>query len=157
MGNNYTVKSKYYGGYPSGYLKRVKALFPDKNAVLHLFSGKVDIGIFGGKRIDINEENAPDVVGDAHNLSKYFKEEFDLIIADPPYSVEDSNHYGTAMVNRNKVLEECYKVLKIGGHVVWLDQVLPMYSKLKLKPVGFIGMVKSTNHRFRIITIFEKV
>ena len=27
MGNNYRVKSKYYGGYPAGYLKRVKACF----------------------------------------------------------------------------------------------------------------------------------
>jgi hypothetical protein len=156
MGNNYTVKSGYYGGYPAGYLKRVKAMFPEKNRVLHLFSGKVDTAIFKGKRIDINEENHPDVIGDAHELSKYFGEDFDLILADPPYSVEDCEHYGTSMISRNKVLEECYKVLEPGGHVVWLDQVLPMYSKLKLQPVGFIGMVKSTNHRFRIITIFEK-
>ena len=37
MGNNYTVKSTYYGGYPHGYLRRIKALFPDKNNILHLF------------------------------------------------------------------------------------------------------------------------
>jgi hypothetical protein len=30
MGNDYRVKSSYYGGYPAGYLKRVRALFPDK-------------------------------------------------------------------------------------------------------------------------------
>ena len=41
MGNNYQVKSSYYGGYPHGYLKRIKALFPDKKKVLHLFSGQV--------------------------------------------------------------------------------------------------------------------
>ena len=31
MGNDYRVKSSYYGGYPAGYLRRVRALFPDKN------------------------------------------------------------------------------------------------------------------------------
>ena len=40
MGNDYRVKSTYYGGYPAGYLKRVRALFPDKRKVLHLFSGR---------------------------------------------------------------------------------------------------------------------
>ena len=34
MGNTYTVKSSYYGGYPHGYLKRIKALFPDKQNIL---------------------------------------------------------------------------------------------------------------------------
>ena len=55
MGNDYRVKSEYYGGYPAGYLKRVKALFPDKKRVLHLFySGKVDLGVFPGDTVDIN-------------------------------------------------------------------------------------------------------
>jgi len=61
------------------------------------------------------------------------------------------------MVKRNTVLKQAYKVLKKGGHLVWLDQVLPQYRKIELKPVGYIGMVKSTNHRFRVITIFEKL
>jgi len=157
MGNTYTVKSSYYGGYPHGYLKRIKALFPDKKNVLHLFSGQVDKEIFDGKTIDINPKNNPDVIGDAHNLSSYFNAEFDLVLSDPPYSIEDCDHYGTSMVKRNLILKECVKILKKGGHIVWLDQVLPMYRKDELKVIGYIGMVKSTNHRFRVITIFEKL
>ena len=42
-----------------------------------------------------------------------------------------------------------------GAHLVWLDQVLPMYRKAELSVQGVIGMVKSTNHRFRVATIFE--
>ena len=42
LGNDYRVKSKYYGGYPAGYLKRMRALFYDKEQALHLFSGKVE-------------------------------------------------------------------------------------------------------------------
>jgi len=157
MGNNYTVKTTYYGGYPHGYLKRIKALFPDKKNVLHLFSGKVEKNIFAGITIDINPNNKPDIIGNAENLSNYFTKKFDLILADPPYSIEDCNHYGYPMIKRKIVLNECYKLLKKGGNIVWLDQVLPMYRKDELKVIGYIGMVKSTNHRFRIITIFEKL
>ena len=39
MGNDYRVKSGYYGGYPAGYLRRIAALFPDRRKVLHVFSG----------------------------------------------------------------------------------------------------------------------
>ena len=157
MGNNYQVKSEYYGGYPYGYLKRIKALFPDKKNVLHLFSGKVGKDIFDGITIDINPDNNPDIVGSADNLGFIFGREFDLILADPPYSIEDCDHYKTTMIKRNVVLRECSKVLKEGGHLVWLDQVLPMYRKDEFKVIGYIGMVKSTNHRFRVITIFEKL
>lgn len=157
MGNNYQVKSSYYGGYPHGYLQRVKALFPEKQKTLHLFSGQVGKDVFDGVTVDINPKNQPDIVGDAHELPDTLHDQFDLVLADPPYSVEDCDHYGTVMVRRNKVLASAVKVLRKGGHIVWLDQVLPMYRKTELRTVGYIGMVKSTNHRFRVITIFEKV
>jgi hypothetical protein len=59
------------------------------------------------------------------------------------------------MVKRNKVMA-ALSGLKTGAHVVWLDQVLPMYRKDTWAIIGVIGMVKSTNHRFRVITIFER-
>jgi hypothetical protein len=157
MGNDYRVKSTYYGGYPAGYLKRVKALFPDKQNVLHLFSGKVDTAVFPGKTVDINAENNPDFVDDAQHLTQVPLGEFDLVMADPPYSVEDCDHYQTTMVKRNVVMKALGKGLKSGTHVVWLDQVLPMFRKDEFVMEGVIGMVKSTNHRFRVITIFRKI
>ena len=157
MGNNYRVKSKYYGGYPAGYLKRVKALFPDKTNVLHLFSGKVDTEIMPGTTVDLNPNMNPDILDDAQSLENVPVKEFDLILADPPYSIEDSEHYGPTMVKRNKVMKALGKKAKGGTHVVWLDQVLPMYRKDEWKLVGIIGMVKSTNHRFRVVTIFKKI
>jgi len=156
MGNQYKVKSEFYGGYPFGYLKRIKALFPDKENALHLFSGKVDIGIFPGKTVDINGDNKPDYVDDAQTLTKVPLEEFDLVLADPPYSIEDCDHYSVSMIKRNVVMRVLGERCAVGTHIIWLDQVLPIYKKANLKVVGVIGMVKSTNHRFRVITIFEK-
>jgi len=160
IGNNYSSKAKYYGEYPPSYLRRIHALFPDAKEILHLFSGKVEKGTWNDEcetTFDINPDLFPDVVGDAHELSKYFPpEKFDLILADPPYTAEDAEHYGTPMINRNKVVKEAWIVLKPGGFLCWLDQVLPMYRKDMYKLVGTIGVVRSTNHRFRVVSIFQK-
>lgn len=157
MGNDYRVKSQYYGGYPAGYLKRVRALFHDKERALHLFSGRVDKTIFPGYTIDINPELQPDFVDNAEGITVLPINDRDIVLADPPYSSEDCEHYGTVMVNRNKVMSDLGKKLSAGCHVVWLDQVLPMYRKDEFKMEGVIGMVKSTNHRFRVVTIFRKI
>lgn len=156
MGNDYRVKSTYYGGYPAGYLRRIKALFPDKRNVLHLFSGKVDTETMPGATVDINPDNAADYVDDAQTLECVPLEDFDLVMADPPYSIEDAERYQTTIVKRNKVMAALGKRLRPGCHVVWLDQVLPMYRKDEFRIEAVIGMVKSTNHRFRVVTIFCK-
>ena len=156
IGNNYQSKNKYYGEYPPSYLKRIRSLFPDCKCELHLFSGSMDNNI-PGTRFDINTQYNPDVIGDAHKLSSYFlPNSFDIIYADPPYSSEDAKHYGTPMIGRNKVIREAIKVLKPGGFIIWLDQVLPMYRKVELILIGTVGLVRSTNHRFRIVCIFQK-
>jgi hypothetical protein len=156
MGNDYRVKSGYYGGYPATYLKRIKALFPDKRRVLHLFSGKVDTSAFPGDTVDINPELNPTFVSDAHTLRGVPLEEYDLVLADPPYSYEDAERYGTSMINRSLVLKALLGISP-GTQVVWLDQALCMYRKVDWQPEAFIGVVKSTNHRFREITVFRRL
>jgi len=158
IGNNYQNKQGYYGEYPPSYLKRILSMFPDipPDRVLHLFSGSLDKNESTGATFDINPDLKPTIVGDAHHLSTYGLEPY-LILGDPPYSGEDSEHYGTPMVNRTKILKECAKILIPGTHLVWLDQVLPMYSKKEFNLVGTIGLIRSTNHRFRVVCIFEKV
>lgn len=153
-GQNYKG-SGYYGAYPAGYLKRVTSMFTDCEPVLHLFSGSLPPGDY--TRFDLNTDLNPDVVGDAHALEVYFDpEQFGIIYADPPYSNEDADKYGTPHVNRNKVVASCQKVLKPGGFLVWLDQILPIFRKDQMQMVGSIGFVRSTNHRFRVVTIFQK-
>lgn len=155
MGNDYRVRSEYYGGYPAGYLRRVRSLFPEKKRTLHLFSGKVDLTTFPGDTVDINPDFNPTYIDDAQSLRRVPLEVYDLVLADPPYSVEDAVRYETTMVKRNVVMRALQR-LHVGAHVVWLDQVLPMYRKDAFDQEAVIGMVKSTNHRFRVITIFKR-
>lgn len=155
MGNDYRVRSGYYGGYPAGYLRRVRALFPDKRHVLHLFSGAVDLAALPGETVDINPALKPTFVDDAQTLEAVPLDRYDLILADPPYSVEDAERYQTTMVKRNAVMCALQRV-EAGTHIVWLDQVLPMYRKDVFAIEAAIGMVKSTNHRFRVATVFRR-
>lgn len=156
LGNNYQVKSTYYGGYPNTYLQRVRGLFPDKFKTLHLFSGKVDQSLFPGDTVDINPDLAPTYLDDAQSLESVPLEKYDLILCDPPYSVEDCDHYQTSMIKRNKVLRALQRVTP-GTHICWLDQVLPMWKKDFFSLEGVIGIVRSTNHRFRVLSIFRRL
>jgi hypothetical protein len=152
IGNYYRNKSNYYGCYPHSYLKRIRSMFPDCKKILHVFSGSVQ----QDETFDIKPQYKPTYVGDAHNLSEIIKQKYELILADPPYSEEDAQHYGTPMINRNHVVRECAKILENEGFLVWLDQVFPMYRKKELKLVGVIGVIRSTNHRVRTAFIFRK-
>ena len=156
MGNDYRVKTGYYGGYPAGYLRRIKALFPEKSNVLHLFSGRVDQSVLPGDTVDVNAALSPTYVDDAQMLDRVPLPRYDLVLADPPYSVEDADHYQTTMVKRNIVMRALSR-LPSGAHIVWLDQVLPMYRKDTFAVEAVIGMVKSTNHRFRVVVIFRRL
>ena len=157
LGNDYRNKTPYHGAYPPNYLDRVTALFPDADKTLHLFSGSLPKDP-SYTRFDVRDDIDTDVRGDAHQLSTYFKRrKFDLILADPPYTNEDADHYGTKMVDRNKVVAEATKLLPAGGYLVWLDMVLPMYRKAELALAGVIGLVRSTNHRFRCVVLFKKL
>jgi hypothetical protein len=157
MGNDYRVKSKYYGGYPAGYLRRVAALFPDRRRVLHVFSGQVDLAAMPGDTVDSNGSLNPTWVADAHDLTSVPLADYDLVLADPPYSVEDAERYQTTMVKRNVVLRSLASGMSPGSRVIWLDQVLPMYRKDQWAIEAVIGMVKSTNHRFRVTTVFRRL
>ena len=151
MGNNYTTRTNFYGAYPHGYLDRILTLFePVKNKSLHLFSGSIKDDNFDCVDFEtgINAETMSEIIPNNY---------YELILSDPPYSIEDCDHYGCCMVKRNIVFKECYKVLKKGCILILLDQVLPNYKKIEFDIIGRIGMVKSTNHRFRVITIFRKL
>lgn len=157
MGNDYRVRSGYYGGYPAGYLRRIAALFPDRRRVLHVFSGQVDLTAMPGDTVDCNPTLKPTYVADAHDLSGVPLADYDLVLCDPPYSVEDAERYLTTMVKRNVVMRSLAAGMRAGARVVWLDQVLPMYRKDEWDIEAVIGMVKSTNHRFRVVIIFRRL
>ena len=173
LGNNYksiSTRDKddkpYYGSYPPGWLKRMWTMFPDAQRVLHLFSGSLNETTAASPnpattviRLDSKPELNPDVICNAESFAEKVSHfgPFDLIPADPPYSIEDAEHYSTALCNKRKVFEQCHLALRRGGLLLWMDQSIPMYSKKYWKWVGVISMYRSTNHRIRGVMMFEKL
>ena len=118
LGNDYRVKSEFYGGYPATYLARVRSMFRDKKRVLHLFSGKVDTTLYPGDTVDVHPDLNPTYVDDAQTLERVPVEQYDMVLADPPYSTEDADHYLTSPVKRNRRHAGAGAVARRGTHRV---------------------------------------
>ena len=157
MGNNYQG-SGYHGAYPPAYVKRVLAMYPDARRILHAFSGSLPPGRYVriDRRTDHGAGVVPDVRGDVERLPLQTGV-FDLVLADPPYSQEDADHYGVPMVNRRRAFAECVRVLRRNGHLVWLDMMHPMYRRSEVRLWGEVGLTRSTNHRYRIVTFWQRM
>jgi hypothetical protein len=149
--------SDFYGSYQVNYLDRINSMFPDKTKVVHLFSGSLPPSpdyVRVGK--DFTGKYKSDFECDAHELSSYLPFKPDLIFADPPYSIQDSDNYGCSMVNREKVLNECILVLQPNGFIVWMDTAMPLFNKSLINWAGTINYLRSTGNRYRDIVLFQK-
>lgn len=161
LGNDYRNRSRLYGAYPPNYLRRILALFPDvdRSRILHLFAGFVEPDDWTRVDLVLRTTSARRFLkADVQKISRYFrKRQFDLFLADPPYTPKDAEKYETPMPNAKAVLHEVAKIAKRGSFLVWLSTSLPMYTKREWDFVGAIGIVRSTNHRYRIAAIFRRV
>lgn len=162
VGQDYRNKTEYYGAYPHGYLERVMALFPDAPAppdgqILHVFAGSLPPRP-EWLRVDLNPFLEPDLQVDVYDLPTALAgQAFPLVLADPPYDPEDAARYNVAPLDRGRALAAIAGVVPVGGHLVWLDTCWPMHRRVDWRTVGRISLVRSTNHRIRLISIFERV
>lgn len=182
IGSQYKNPNPLYGAYPHGYLERVHAMFPDARRVLHIFSGgltatrawaaawpdimvasvEADTGTHQIELVDMHgpeQGRFPTWQGDLFDFCALPDQaaRFDLVLADPPYSAEDSIKYDCPPPNRGKIMRALRRVTATGGNLVWLDQVWPMHRKADWKTWGTVGLVRSTNHRVRLVSFFEAV
>lgn len=154
-------KDRYKGGMPlycEEWLvelsKRILKLQEIK--LLNLFCGMNKYGV----RIDIKKEVNPDYICDAHKVSECFMDgnKFDVILADPPYSEEESKElYGTGKLNYKKWTKECDKILEVGGLlIVYHKYVMPNPNPNKYEVVKRVFVGNRTYHLPRIAVIFRK-
>ena len=151
-------KVKYKGGFPlHAEIKILREIGcdPKKNPsikILHPFGGKAEYGI----RVDINPEVNPDYIGDAHNLTMFEDEIFDVVFLDPPYTDEYSESlYNTGKLNFSKYTKEAVRILKEGGYLI-------MYHYLATPQIPNTILVKRIFietrpwHRIRVVHIHYK-
>jgi hypothetical protein len=153
IGNDYRNKTAYYGAYPAGYLQRLQGVFPDWDEVLHVFSGSLPRGPYD--RCDLRQD-AEYQCSVTELPQRAGNRRWRLAIADPPYTAADAHEYGTPMVDRRAATAALARVTKPGGFLVWLDCVWPMFRKTEWRTVARICLIRSTNHRVRLVSIFER-
>jgi len=154
-GQDYRNRSAYYGAYPHRYLERVLAFFPDVDPgdVLHVFSGSLPAGPYS--RCDLVQP--AEYQCSVYDLPRVAGRRWPLILADPPYSAADAAKYGTPALDRGRTLRALADVAEPGGALVWLDVCWPMHRRAQWRTAGRIAITRSTNHRLRDATIFERV
>ena len=123
--------------------------------ILNLFSGTNKYGL----RIDINPEVKPDIVADAHNFSNKVIGKFAVILADPPYSDEESKElYGAGKLNYKKWTSECDKRLAKGSLlIVYHKYIMPNPNPDKYKVVKRVFIGNRTYHLLRVAIYFQKL
>lgn len=156
IGNDYRNKTGFYGTFPPRFLDRLMALFPEVGAdVLHAFSGALPAGPY--VRLDLHPGRGADVVGNVYDVRALFAgRSFRLIVADPPYTAPDAKRYQVPMVNKRRAVAALAEVAAPGSFLAWLDTSWPQHRKSQWQTVGRILIQRSTNHRARVLHLFER-
>lgn len=182
-------KVKYYGAYPNGFLERARALLgvTPFDGVLHVCGGAArqypaKPRGFGScdRTLDLDASLVPDYVQGAtdplprfcsrnytgHNalLGRHdppcpYCHEWPALIADPPYTEADADHYApgaAAFPSANRVLRNMLDVVRVGGRVGMLHYVLPQPPREGVRFVACVGVIVGFNNRMRVFSVFEK-
>ena len=78
--------------------------------------GKLTLQLYPGDTVDVHPDLNPTYVDDAQTLKNVPVEQYDLVLADPPYSTEDADHYMTSPVKRNDVMRALARSARRGAH-----------------------------------------
>ena len=122
--------------------------------ILNLFCGMNEEGV----RVDIRPEVNPDIVCDAHKLTGYLQDKFDIILADPPYSDEEAEQlYKTPKLNYKKWTEEATKLLNPNGLlIVYHKYIMPNPNPEIYTVVKRVFIGHRTYHLPRVAIYFQK-
>lgn len=128
-----------------------------QNRILNVFCGMNKQGI----RVDLNPEVNPDVLCDIHELSEHLPAaEYDVILADPPYSDEETDKlYGKHLprLNYSKWTKECDKFLRCGGlFIVYHKFMVPNPDPEKYEEVKRVCILNRRWHLPRVAIYFRK-
>jgi hypothetical protein len=129
--------------------------------ILNVFCGMTKSGF----RVDLNPEVKPDLLCDVHELSKFHKQKYDIILADPAYSDEENEDlFGSGgkgvklpRLNYAKWTSECTKLLRKRGLLIVYHKLImpnPDPNVYTIAKRVFIG--NRTLHLPRVAIFFQK-
>ena len=161
-------KVAYYGAYPNGFLERARALLgiTPYDCLLHVCGGKAadypgKPRGFGpnDKTLDLDATLNPDYLRSATDPLPLWPVLWHAILADPPYTEADANHYApgpSAIPTANALLRNMLSAVRVGGRVGMLHYILPQPPRDTAKFVACVGVITGYNNRMRCFSVFER-
>lgn len=157
---------KYYGAYLGGFPERARALLgvTINDPVLHVCGGMARhypyAGGFGpnDRTLDLDTGVKPDYIADAADGDDYPRG-FKAILADPPYSEDDADHYtpGRAKYpSPGLIVRNAIGALEPGQRIGIIHYLLPK-PPANARFVAAVGVLCGFNNRIRIYSVFEKL
>ena len=155
---------KYYGAYLGGFPERARALLgvTIDQSVLHVCGGFAKFYPYSAgfgpndKTLDLNAACEPDYLQDARAP---LPTGFAAMLIDPPYSVQDAEHYSMAggpavYPSPNELVRNALHALQPGQRVGIIHYMLPQAKDARF--VACVGVVCGFNNRMRCYSVFEK-
>lgn len=146
-----------YQRFPSRFLYNLKKNYPyEGKKVLSMFSGASGIG----DTTDIRKESGASIIANYDQLpiqnSKY-----DMVIADPPYTVGFSQEWVSTLKNVPKpkrILRESARVVKPGSLILILHViVIPAYKEFGVERIALHPILCGPNNAIRVLNVFRKL
>lgn len=175
-------KVSYYGAYPNGFLERARVFLPvtRDEPVLHVCGGQAkqyptwSTLCPNDLTIDIDDELVPDLVWNVRTQGVPSSARFTSphlpsawcggwrgMIADPPYSEDDAEHYRLGkgeLPPLRKLVSDCLDALVVGGRVGILHYRWARPLVLKhAKSIAKCNVTCGFDNRDRCYSVWEKL
>ena len=140
--------------YPSRFEYNLKKFYPQifEENTLHMFSGAKE----WGTTTDIREETGCDFPSPFDQMP-FKKEEFDNVIADPPYANHWQNQWHGDLPKPKHILREAVKVCKKGGLIMILHIIIvPAYKIYNVERIALHPILTGPNNAIRVLNVFKK-
>lgn len=143
--------------YPGRFVYNLKKFYPyDGKRVLTMFSGSSGIG----DTTDIRAETGAKYVCPYDDLSAIPCDTYDMVIADPPYTIGFAQEFVSTLKDVPKpkrILREATRVAKPNGLILILHViVIPAYKEYRVERIALHPILCGPNNAIRVLNVFRK-
>jgi hypothetical protein len=174
-------KSKYFGAYPAGFLRRARDLIGCSRGdqVLHVCSGdiagyKCGPGCSGNGdhwhgfgpndiTVDVDAEVMADYHLDVRAIESFHviagKHQIKGVLADPPYNKQFAANYRAGsdlFPSANVIVKNALAILPVGGRVGILSMEWPRYPKATARQIAIVGVLVGNGNVGRWFAVYER-
>jgi hypothetical protein len=175
-------KSKYFGAYPAGFLRRARDLIgcTHDDQVLHVCSGdiasyKCGPGCKGNEKhkhgfghndltMDVDHTLSPSYALDVRQRRNYERiisenPQIQGVLADPPYNEIFAKSYESGPLmcpTGNELVSHAIAILPIGARVGILSMQWPRYPKATARQIALVAVYVGNGNIGRTFAVYEK-